>query len=64
MQHSLPKMKTKLLAMDLWTKTSAAQDEIVLLKTICDICHKKDNGTDTMAILNLVQMDKDMFFIH
>jgi hypothetical protein len=32
MQHSTPKMKTKLLTMDSWAKTSAAQDGIALLK--------------------------------
>jgi hypothetical protein len=32
MQHSTPKMKTKLLMMDSWAATSAAQDGIGLLK--------------------------------
>jgi hypothetical protein len=64
MQHSTPKMKTKLLTMDSWTKTSTAQDGIVLLKTIRDICHKKDGGADATTILNLVRMDKDMFLVH
>ncbi len=31
---------------------------------ICDICHKKDGGTDATTILNLVKMDKDMYLIH
>jgi hypothetical protein len=30
MQHSTPKMKTKLLTMDSWAKTSATQDGVVL----------------------------------
>ncbi len=47
-------MKTKLLTVDSSTKMSTTQDGIMLLKTICDICHKKDSGTDAMAILNLV----------
>ena len=64
MQHSMPEMKMKLLRMDLWTKTSAAQDGIVLLKTIRDICHKKDGGADATTTLNLVRMDKDMFLVH
>jgi hypothetical protein len=54
MQHSMPEMKTKLLTMDSWTKTSAAQDAIVLLKTICNICHKKDGSADATTILDLV----------
>jgi hypothetical protein len=54
MQHSTPEMKTKLLTMDSWTKTSAAQDGIALLKTIHDVCHKKDGGSDITTILNLV----------
>ncbi len=54
MQHSMPVMKTKLLTMDSWAKTSATQDGITLLKTICEICHKKDSNTDAMTILNLV----------
>jgi hypothetical protein len=60
----MPEMKMKLLRMDLWTKTSAAQDGIVLLKTIRNICHKKDGSADTTIILDLVQMDKDMFLVH
>jgi hypothetical protein len=64
MQHSTPKMKTKLLIMDSWAKTSATQDGMMLLKMICDICHKKLGGTDATAILDLVQMDKEMFLIH
>ncbi len=40
---------------------SAAQDGIVLLKTIHDICHKKDGGTNVTTILDLVRMDKDMY---
>jgi hypothetical protein len=46
MQHSTPKMKTKLLTMDSWAKTSAAQDGIALLKTIRGICHKKDSSAN------------------
>ncbi len=57
-------MKTKLLTIDSWAKTSAAQDGIALLKTIRDICHKKDDGVNDRTILDLVQMDKDMFLIH
>ncbi len=57
-------MKTKLLTMDSWAKTSAAQDGIALMKTIRDICHKKDGGANVMTILNLVQMDKDMFLVN
>jgi hypothetical protein len=64
MQHSTPKMKTKLLTMDLWAKTSAAQDGIALLKTIRNICHKKDGGANATTILDLVRMDKDMFLVH
>jgi hypothetical protein len=64
MQHSTSEMKTKLLMMDSWTKTSAAQDRIALLKTICNICHKKDGSTDATTILDLVRMDKDMFLAH
>jgi hypothetical protein len=47
-------MKTKLLTMDLWAKTNATQDRIVLLTTIRDICHKKDGGADATIILDLV----------
>ena len=49
MQHSTPKIKTKLLTMDTWTRTSAAQEGIALLKMIHDICHKKDGGCDILA---------------
>jgi hypothetical protein len=44
--------------------TSATQDGIALLKRICNICHKKDGGTNATNILNLVRMDKDMYLIH
>ncbi len=64
MQHSTPEMKTKLLTMDSWATTSATQDRIALLKTIRDISHKKDDGANTMTILDLVRMDKDMFLVH
>ena len=64
MQHFTPEMKTKLLTMNSWAKMSATQDWIVLLKTIRDISHKKDNGADATNILDLVCMDKDMFLIH
>ncbi len=64
MQTSTPKMKTKLLMMDWWAKTSATEDQIALLKTIHDICHKKDSGTDATTILDLVQMDKETFLVH
>jgi hypothetical protein len=64
MQHSMPEMKTKLLTMDSWAKTSAAQDGIALLKTIRNICHKKDSGTNATTILDLIRMDKDMFLVH
>jgi hypothetical protein len=64
MQHSTPEMKTKLLTMDSWAKTSTTQDRIVLLKTIRDICHKEDGGTDATAILDLVQIDKAMFLVY
>ena len=64
MQHSTHEMKTKLLTMDLWANTSATQDRIALLKEIRDICHKKDGGANATAILDLVQMDKDMFLVH
>jgi hypothetical protein len=64
MQHFMPGMKTKLLTMDSWAKTSAAQDGIALLKMICGICHKKDGGANATTILDLIQMDKDMFLIH
>ncbi len=57
-------MKTKLLTMDSWATTSATQDGIALLKTIRDISHKKDGGTDATTILDLVRMDKDMFLVH
>ncbi len=64
MQHSMPKMKTKLVTMDSWAATSAAQDGIRLLKIIRDICHKKDSGTNATTILDLVCMDKEMFLVH
>ena len=64
MQHSMPNMKTKLFTMDSWTRTSAAQDGIALLKTIRNICHKKDGGSDATTILDLIQMDKEMFLVH
>jgi hypothetical protein len=64
MQHSMPEIKTKLLTMDSWAKTSATQDEIVLLKTIQDISHKKDSGANATTILDLICIDKDMFLIH
>ncbi len=64
MQYSMPEMKTKLLTMDSWAKTSAAQDGIALLKTIRNICHKKYGGANATTILDLVQMDKDMFLVH
>jgi hypothetical protein len=64
MQHSTPKIKTKLLTMDSCAKTSATQKGIVLLMMICEICHKKDGSTDATTILNLVQMDKEMFLVH
>ncbi len=64
MQHSMPEMKTKLLTMNSWAKTSAAQDGIALLKTIRDIWHKKDGNANATTILDLVQMDKDMFLVH
>jgi hypothetical protein len=50
--------------MDSWAKTSAAQNGIVLLKTIHNICHKKNGGANATTILDLVRMDKDMFLIH
>jgi hypothetical protein len=64
MQHSMPKMKTKLLRMDSWAKTSATQDGIALLKTIRNVCHKKDGGANATTILDLVRMDKVMFLVH
>jgi hypothetical protein len=64
MQHSTPKMKTKLLTMDSWAATSAAQDGIGLLKITCDICHKKDGGTNATTILDLIRMNKEMFLFH
>ena len=64
MQHSTPEMKTKLLTMDLWVQTSTAQDGIELLKTIRDISHKKDGGTNATTILDLVRMDKEMFLVY
>jgi hypothetical protein len=54
MQHSTPEMKTKLLTLDSWAKTSAAQDRIALLKTIRDIRHKKDSSANNAIILDLV----------
>jgi hypothetical protein len=54
MEHSTPEMKTKLLTMDLWAKTSAAQDGIALLKTIHDIRHKNGGGANATTILDLV----------
>ncbi len=60
----MPKMKTKLLTMDSWATTSAAQDGIKLLKIIRDICHKKDSGTNATTILDLARMDKEMFLVH
>jgi hypothetical protein len=50
--------------MDSWAKMSSTQDRIALLKTICDICHKKDSSTDVTTILDLVRMDKEMFLVH
>jgi hypothetical protein len=50
--------------MDSWAKPSATQDGIALLKTIHEICHKKDGGTDAMTILDLVGMDKEIFLVH
>ncbi len=64
MQHSMLEMKTKQLTMDLWAKICTAQDGIALFKTIHDICHKKKGSTDTATILDLVQMDKEMFLVH
>jgi hypothetical protein len=64
MQHSTPKMKTKLLKMDSWAKTSATQDGIALLKTIQDISHKKDGGANATTILDLVRIHKNMFLVH
>ena len=60
MQHSIPEMKTKLLTMDSWTITSDAQDKIALLKTIRNICHKKDGGANATTIFDLVRMNKEM----
>ncbi len=60
----MPEMKTKLLTMDSWAKTSATQDGIALLKTIRNIFHKKDGGANAMTILDLIRMDKDMFLVH
>jgi hypothetical protein len=60
----MPKMKTKLLTMDSWAKTGAAQGRIGLLKTIRAICHKKDSGANATTILDLVRMDKDIFLVH
>ncbi len=57
-------MKTKLLTMDSWAATSAAQDGIGLLKIIRDICHKIDSGTNATTILDLVRMDKEMLLVH
>jgi hypothetical protein len=57
-------MKTKLLTMDSWAATSTSEDGIALLKTIQDICHKKDGGNNATTILDLVRMDKDMYHIH
>jgi hypothetical protein len=37
---------------------------IALLKTIFNICHKKDGGINATTILDLVRMDKDMYLIH
>jgi hypothetical protein len=49
---------------DSCTSTSTSQVGIPLLKTIFDICHEKDGGTDATTILNLVRMDKDIYLIH
>jgi hypothetical protein len=54
MKHSMQKIKTKLLTTDSLTNTSTTQDSIALLKTTCDICHKKEGGTDATTILDLV----------
>jgi hypothetical protein len=64
MQHSTQEMKRKLLTTDSWTSTSTSQDSITLLKTIRDICHKKDDGKDATTILDLIRMNKDMYLIH
>ncbi len=50
--------------MDSWAPRSAAQDGIALLKTIRNICHKNDGGTNATTILDLDCMDKDMHLIH
>jgi hypothetical protein len=64
MQHFTQEMKTRILTADSWTSTSTSQDGIAHLKTIRDICHKKDSGADAATILDLVRMDKDMHLIH
>jgi hypothetical protein len=64
MQHTTPELKTKLLMMNLWASTSTTQVGIALLTTICNICHKKDGGTNATTILNLVRVNKDMYLIH
>ena len=54
----------KLLTMDSWAQTSTAQDGIALLKMILDISHKKNGGANSTTILELVQMDKEMFLVY
>jgi hypothetical protein len=64
MQKTTPEMKMKLLTMDSWTSTSTTQEGIAQIKTIHDICHKKDGGTNVTTILDIVRKDKDMYIIH
>ncbi len=64
MQPFMQEMKTKLLIMDSWANTITTQDDIALLKIICNICHKKNRGTDATIILDLVRLGKDMYLIH
>jgi hypothetical protein len=64
MKQTMLEMNMKLLTMNSCTRMSATQDGISLLKTIRNICHKNDGGTNATTILNLVRMDKDMYLIH
>ncbi len=63
MQNTMLEMKMKLLTLDTWNSMSTTQDGIDLLKTILDICHKNDCGTNATTILDFICMDKDMYLI-
>ena len=59
-------MKTKLLMimMDLWARSSASQDGIVLVKTVRDICHKKDGGANSTTKMTAAQREELIGMAH